>query len=152
MLSVTLKDVLERNIPEEYAAGVYVWTNEIGRILYVGQSFSICDRFYGHMGMDHWQKLTEVGREALANMPLSFQWPISLYSIEDCKAFYPAAMLAMAIESPPHPSIIIQMAERYLISSLRPAMNSDHVIVAKDELCAGYVKIMDESSALHLAI
>lgn len=154
MISLTLKDVLDGNVPDEYISGVYVWIDHNNQVLYVGESLNIPERFSAHMGCAGWKSKSMVGTIAIDNIPLALQWTILLYSIEDCRAYYPARMLAFAIYHPPTDNLIIKMAENALIAELDPCHNEigkprlrDH----GDFNAAGYAHT-DEDISNYLAV
>ena len=149
MIAVPLQYVLDGHITNDRQAGVYVWIDQDDRVLYVGQSLNIHERFISHFGLDRWRHDSDIGRHAARNMPEALSWTILLYNLADCRELYPPELLAMAYANPPADSFVIEIAEITLIEKFRPTLNQTTALYPHSRHLHAKP---NESSALHLAI
>lgn len=104
-------------------------------VFYVGQSASIIQRLWGHMGNEihgGWasfgHRASDLGRLIRANLPQSRDWIIDLLTLKECKDYTVFNV----------PALTVDMAEVALINILHPCLNRYMNLCYNDDRLASY--------------
>lgn len=127
MITLTVKDVLDENIPNADNHFLYRFSDE-ETTFYVGQSYSIEDRMLEHLGIISATRSGRFLRLVEANMPEANDWTITLYTVQDCEQFIRASYAGQGWDidrliTYPDPTMAVNMAERSLMNHYNPCLN-----------------------------
>jgi hypothetical protein len=126
MISVRFEEFMNGEYDnKDEAHELYVLKNE-SLVLYVGISTrNIWERWFGsissHLVRNYygeWFSTSDAGRAVLENMPVSNDWTIELWTLQDCIDFL-GERFARANKS----ALSIRYVEPYMIGKLRPSLN-----------------------------
>lgn len=124
MIKTTIGEVLSGRI---YAKDHYIYLFRDGEeIFYVGRSYSPITRLIQHIGDDRPWIPDAIGNLILNNKPLSLNWEMELYTLEDCLPFISEAYLPYYQRYLGNILIkneLIQTAEDEMIFHFQPYLN-----------------------------
>ena len=135
MIRLKIDDFYNGQPFPDMAGHIYMFYDDGGKLLYIGQSSDTTQRLPAHLGMTSRSGPSPIGRVVIRNLPNSLTWTVTVYDLSECKDLLPDSVTSQWVDE------IWQRGfdrgdrravERALIEHLHPSVNATHSNTTND--------------------